>query len=43
MIVKNNVGQLQNDIKLAVANGYLRYKRDNKEPVYIEKNILINL
>lgn len=34
---KNNVGQLQNDIKLAVANGYLRYKRDNKEPVYIEK------
>lgn len=34
---KNNVGQLQNDIKLAVANGYLRYKINNKEPIYIEK------
>lgn len=34
---KNNVGQLQNDIKLAVANGYLKYKIDNKEPIYIEK------
>ncbi|MGO0881234.1 sigma 54-interacting transcriptional regulator [Clostridioides difficile] len=34
---KNNVGQLQNDIKLAVANGYLKYKINNKEPIYIEK------
>lgn len=41
---KNNVGQLQSDIKLASANAYLNYVKDNKKMLdirleYFNKNI----